>query len=163
MDMHPVPQAMKTVSAPNSTIIVIIITISSFYCYHFDTEPSLLPHCSSAYDWVGVIWLYILHFPYIIIFLKFGSMCDYPVSKTDFSISAVFCRSSHIIANSFTILTMSKLRVAMSIAIFDFLHPNLQFLQGLEGFLYYSIFGFFILHSWRSHQSGSCCYLEGFS
>lgn len=42
------PQAMKTVSAPNSTIIVIIITVSSFYCYHFDTEPNLHPSCQTA-------------------------------------------------------------------------------------------------------------------
>lgn len=48
MDMHPVPQAMKTISAPNSTIIIIIITISSFYYYHFDREPNLHPSRHSA-------------------------------------------------------------------------------------------------------------------
>lgn len=34
MDTHPVPEAMKTVNAPNSAMILIIIT-SSFYCYNF--------------------------------------------------------------------------------------------------------------------------------
>lgn len=48
MGTHPVPQAVKTVSAPNSAIIVIIITSSSFYCYHFDTEPNLPPSFHTA-------------------------------------------------------------------------------------------------------------------
>lgn len=60
----------------------------------------LLPHCSNAYDRVGVIWLYPLQSLYLILFLKLGSMCDYPVPKTDSSISVVFCSSSHIIADS---------------------------------------------------------------
>lgn len=93
-DMLPVAQAMKIGSAPNSTTIVIIITISSFNCYHSDrTKPtSLLPYCSSAHGWVGVIWLYNVHTLYISLFLKFGSMCDYLVSKIDSSIT-VFCGS----------------------------------------------------------------------
>lgn len=89
MDMLPVPQAMKIGSAPNSTTIVIIITISSFNCYHSDgTKPtSLLPHCSSAFAWVGVIWLRIVHTLSISLFLKCSRMCDYLVSKIDSSIT----------------------------------------------------------------------------
>lgn len=35
----------ENLSTPNSAIILIIITVPSFYCYQFGREPNLLPFC----------------------------------------------------------------------------------------------------------------------
>lgn len=92
MDVHPVPQAMKTVSAPNSAIILIIITISSFYRYHFVTEPNLPPSCHTALvpmfesESSNIIFFTL----YIIPALGFGTMSDSSVANIDFSVSVGF-------------------------------------------------------------------------
>lgn len=91
---HAVPQAMKTVSAPNSAIIVIIITISSFCRYHFVREPNLPPSCHTALvpKFESESSDFIFFTLYIVLALKFGTVSDSSVSNIDFSISVVFYR-----------------------------------------------------------------------